>query len=40
MAAYLAVVLKENDPALLVAALGDIAWARGMADIRTLKTLG
>jgi probable addiction module antidote protein len=33
MAAYLTVILEENDPALLAAALGDIARARGMSDI-------
>jgi len=33
VAAYLTVVLEENDPALLAAALGDIARARGMTDI-------
>ncbi|MBI4996276.1 MAG: putative addiction module antidote protein [Rhodocyclales bacterium] len=33
MAAYLTAILEENDPALLAAALGDIARARGMSDI-------
>ncbi len=33
MAAYLTVILEENDPALLAAALGDIARARGMSEI-------
>lgn len=33
IAAYLTAVLDENDPALLAAALGDIARARGMTDI-------
>jgi probable addiction module antidote protein len=33
MAAYLTAVLAENDPALLAAALGDIARGRGMSDI-------
>jgi len=33
MAAYLTAVLEENDPALLAAALGDIARARGMTEI-------
>ncbi|MCC7464435.1 MAG: putative addiction module antidote protein [Gammaproteobacteria bacterium] len=33
MAAYLTVVLEENDPALLATALGDIARARGMSEI-------
>jgi len=33
IAAYLDVVLEENDPALLAAALGDIARARGMSEL-------
>ncbi len=33
IADYLTVVLEENDPALLAAALGDVARARGMTDI-------
>ena len=33
MAAYLTIILEENDPALLAAALGDIARARGMTEI-------
>ena len=33
VAEYLTAVLAENDPALLAAALGDIARARGMSDI-------
>jgi probable addiction module antidote protein len=33
IAAYLTVILEENDPALLAAALGDIARARGMTEI-------
>ena len=33
IAAYLTVVLEENDPALLAAALGDIARARGMSQV-------
>lgn len=33
VATYLTAVLAENDPALLAAALGDIARARGMSDI-------
>jgi len=33
VAAYLTIVMEENDPALLAAALGDIARARGMGDI-------
>jgi probable addiction module antidote protein len=33
MAEYLTAILEENDPALLAAALGDIARARGMSEI-------
>jgi len=33
IAAYLTAILEENDPALLAAALGDIARARGMSEI-------
>lgn len=33
MAEYLTVVIEENDPALLAAALGDVARARGMTEI-------
>jgi len=33
VAAYLTDILEANDPALLAAALGDIARARGMSDI-------
>ena len=33
IAAYLSAILEENDPALLTAALGDIARARGMTEI-------
>ncbi len=33
VAAYLTVVLEENDPALLAAALGDIARSRGMTQV-------
>ena len=33
IAYYLTVILEENDPALLAAALGDIARARGMSEI-------
>ena len=31
MASYLSAVLEENDPALLAAAIGDIAKAKGMS---------
>ncbi len=33
VAAYLTAVLEENDPALLAAAIGDIARARGMSQV-------
>jgi len=33
VAAYLTAVMAENDPALLAAALGDIARAKGMSEI-------
>lgn len=33
IAEYLTVILEGNDPALLAAALGDIARARGMSEI-------
>ena len=33
VAAYLSDMMEENDPALLAAALGDVARARGMAQI-------
>lgn len=33
IAQYLTIVLEENDPALLTAALGDIARARGMTEM-------
>lgn len=33
IAEYLTAILEENDPALLAAALGDIARARGMGEI-------
>lgn len=33
IADYLSVVMEDNDPALLAAALGDIARARGMTQI-------
>jgi len=33
IAAYLTAMLEENDPALLAAALGGIACARGMTEI-------
>ena len=33
IAAYLSAVMEENDPDMLIAALGDIARARGMAKL-------
>ena len=33
IAAYLTAVIEEGDPALLLSAVGDIAKARGMAEI-------
>lgn len=33
IAEYLTVVLEDGDPALFVAAIGDIARAKGMSDI-------
>ena len=33
VAAYLTTVLEEDDPALLAAAIGDIARARGMSQV-------
>jgi probable addiction module antidote protein len=33
IAEYLTIVLEEDDPALLAAALGDVARARGMTEI-------
>ncbi len=33
VAAYLTAIMEDNDPALLAAALGDIARARGMSEI-------
>ena len=40
MVAYLEAVLEDGDPALLSAALGDIARARGMTDIARKAGLG
>ena len=40
IANYLTVVLEDNDPALLAAALGDIARARGMAEIAKASGIG
>jgi probable addiction module antidote protein len=40
MAAYLEAAFEEGDPALIAAALGDIARARGMTDIARRAGLG
>ena len=40
IAAYLSAVVEENDPALLLAAIGDIAKARGMSKIASKAGLG
>ena len=40
MAAYLDAALQEDDPALLSAALGDIARAKGMTEIARESGLG
>jgi probable addiction module antidote protein len=39
VAAYLEAALEEGDPALVAAALGDIARAEGMAQIPHAKTV-
>ena len=40
IAAYLDAALEEDDPALLAAALGDVARAKGMTDIARDTGLG
>jgi probable addiction module antidote protein len=40
IAAYLDAVIQENDPALLAAALGDVARARGMTQLARDTGLG
>src|SRR5260221_11362273 len=40
MAAYLEAALEDGDPALVAAALGDIARAKGMAEIARQAGLG
>jgi probable addiction module antidote protein len=40
MAAYLEAALEEGDPALVAAALGDIARAKGMSDLARETGLG
>jgi len=33
MAAYLEAAFEEGDPALIAAAIGDVAWAKGMSQM-------
>ena len=40
MAAYLEAALEEGDPSLMVAALGDIARAKGMSEVAREAGLG
>ncbi len=40
IAAYLDAILEDGDPELLKAALGDIARAKGMAEIAKASGLG
>ncbi|MDP2853785.1 MAG: putative addiction module antidote protein [Smithellaceae bacterium] len=40
MEAYLEAALEENDPALIAAALGDIARAKGMTEVAKKAGLG
>ncbi len=40
IAEYITIVLEDNDPALLAAALGDVARARGMSDIAKSAGIG
>lgn len=40
IAEYLTAVLEENDPDLLLAAIGDVAKARGMTEIAEHSGLG
>jgi probable addiction module antidote protein len=40
IAAYLDAILEENDAALLAAALGDVARARGMSEIAQKAGIG
>lgn len=39
IAAYLAIIAEENDPALLLAALGDVARARNMSQLAAASGL-
>jgi probable addiction module antidote protein len=40
MEAYLEAALEENDPALIAAALGDVARAKGMTEVAKKAGLG
>jgi probable addiction module antidote protein len=40
IAAYLSAILEEDEPKLLLAAIGDIAKARGMSKIASVSGLG
>jgi probable addiction module antidote protein len=40
IAEYLSAIVEENDPALLLSAIGDIAKARGMSKIAAESGLG
>src|SRR3989339_2241681 len=40
IAEYLSEIIEENDPALLLSAIGDIAKARGMSKIASESGLG
>lgn len=40
MVEYLTIVIEENDPGLLAAALGDVARARGMSEIDHTLNVG
>ncbi|HEX7029296.1 MAG TPA: addiction module antidote protein [Gammaproteobacteria bacterium] len=40
IAEYMAAVLEEDDPDLLLAALGDVARAKGMAEVAKATGLG
>lgn len=40
IAEYLTLMIEEDDPAMLAAALGDIARARGMSDIAKATGIG
>ena len=40
IAEYITIVMEDNDPALLAAALGDVARARGMSEIAKASGMG